>query len=372
MSKRYTLTKRLMALLVCAAMLIAYIPGVAIYTKAAANDNTTVDPHTLDQWQKYFGELADNVNNVELTTEYAGGVWTDKSVFDPDSVPAQLTAAKYNGRGISVTDNGENFLIALSAMASNKQIKGYSTIPTDTVFVLDLSSSMRSTDDNGQSAVDELVAATNQAITDLLALNKNNRVAVIVYAGNVNKSFSNAQGATQIILPLDSYTTDKTENNVGTYLQVDPLTVSQRVPGGRPNQTQEVPNTNPYGLAVYDGVSSAGGNGNAFRANAFEAATGTFMQDGVYEAMKLLLAADPVVQEGVQAGTDRLPIMVVMTDGEPTMANPDYNGNDNRTDLGTSSMYNYSGSTNRIGHRDTIAFVTSLTMAFAKKSLAAH
>lgn len=363
----YSFGKRLLALLLCIAMVAAYLPGMTMPAKAATNDNTTVDPETLDQWQNYFGQMAPNANNVALTTEYAGGVWTDKSVFDPDNIPGQLTSAKYNGNGISVTDNGENFLIALSAIASNKQIKGYSTIPTDTVFVLDLSSSMRYTDDNGQSAVDELVAATNKAITDLLALNKNNRVAVIVYAGNTNRSFSNAEGITSIILPLDSYTTDQ----AGTYLQIDPLTVSQRVPGSW-NQWQDVPNPNPYALAVYDGVSSTTGGSNAFRTNGFEVSTGTYMQDGVYEAMKLLLASDPVVQEGVQAGTDRLPIMILMTDGEPTMANPDYNGNDARTDLGTSVMHNYNGSTNDIGHRDTIAFVTSLTMAFAKKALASY
>ena len=365
--KTYSLGERLLALVLSVVLVVACMPAITLPVKAASGgDNTTVDPNTLDQWQNYFGAMAPNANNVELTTEYAGGVWTDKSVFDPDSIPSQLTDAEYEGNSFTITDEGDNFLVTLSAMASNKQIKGYSTVPTDTVFVLDLSSSMQRTDNNGQSAVDELVEATNQAITDLLALNNNNRVAVIVYAGNVNKSFSNAQGATTVILPLDSYTTDQ----AGTYLQIDPLTVRERVPGSR-NEWQDVPNTNPYGLAVYDGVTGSTGS-TGFRDNSFETATGTYMQDGVYEAMKLLLAADPVVQDGVQAGTDRMPIMVVMTDGESTMGNPDYNGNDSRTDLGTSSMYNYSGSTNGIGHRDTISFVTSLTMAFAKKTLASH
>lgn len=369
MKKTYSLMQRLMALVLSIVLVVACMPAITLPVKAATGaDNTIVDPQTLDQWQNYFGVMASNANDVQLTTEYAGGIWTDKSVFDPESIPSQLTDAKYEGSSFTITDKGDNFLVALSAMASNKQIKGYSTIPTDTVFVLDLSSSMRYTDNNSQSAVDELVSATNKAITDLLALNKNNRVAVIVYAGNVNKTFNDGQGATTIVLPLDTYTTDKTEDQVGIYLQIDPLTVRQRVNGS----WQDVPNTNPYGLAVYDGVSSATGKSNSFQTNAFEVATGTFMQDGVYEAMKLLLAADPVVQDGIQAGTDRMPIMVVMTDGEPTMGNPDYNGNDERTDLGTSTMYNYSGSTNGIGHRDTIAFVTSLTMAFAKKTLASH
>lgn len=363
----YSIGKRLTALVLSIVMIVACLPAIAIGAKAASGEgrsNTTVDPHTLDQWKKYFGEMAANSNNVLLTTEYAGGVWTDKSVFDPNNLPSQLTGAKYNGASFDVTDKGDNFIVSLSAIASNKLIKGYSTIPTDTVFVLDLSSSMRSADSRGQSAVDELIAATNQAVTDLLALNKNNRIAVIVYAGNSRESFSDGQGKTAVILPLDTYTTDKTENGVGVFLQADPLTVRQ----GR----QDVPNTNPTALAVYDGVSSATGKSHSFRQNSFSSSTGTFMQDGVYEAMKVLMAADTAVTDGVQAGTERIPIMVVMTDGESTMANPDYNGNDARTDLGTSSMYNYSGSTNGVSHRDTIAFVTSLTMAFAKKELASH
>jgi len=364
----YSIGKRLMALLLSIVMVVACVPAMAIGANAAngstAQVSSTVDPHTLDQWKNYFGVMAANNNNVLLTTEYAGGVWTDKSVFDPGALPSQLTGAKYNGNSFAVTDRGNNFIVSLSAIASNKQIKGYSTLPTDTVFVLDLSSSMRSADSNGRSAVDELIAATNQAITDLLELNKNNRVAVIVYAGNVNRSFSNAQGITTIILPLDTYTTDKTENGVGVYLQADPLTVRQN--------RQDVPNTNPTALAVYDGVSSTTGKSNAFRQNGFESETGTFMQDGVYEAMKVLLAADTAVEGGVQAGTERLPIMVVMTDGEPTLASTDYNGNNARTDLGTSNMSSYSGSTGGISHRDTIAFVTALTMAFAKKELASH
>jgi len=360
--------KRVLCVLLCVMLLLS---NLTILTAAAAADNTTVDPHTLDQWKKYFGVQTEDPNDVELSTEYAGGVWTDKSVFDPENVPAQLTDAKYEGETFSLTDKGDNFLVALSAIASNKQIKGYSTIPTDTVFVLDLSSSMRYTDDDGRSAVDELIEATNKAIKDLLSLNKNNRVAVVVYAGNTNKSFSSAGGITQITMPLDGYTTDKD----GVYLIVDPETVTERVqvrPGRWENR--EVPNTNPYGLAVYGGVKNSS---NATVRNSFEVSTGTFMQDGIYEAMKLLKAADPVVREGVQIGTKRLPIMVLMTDGESTLGNPDYDGNDARTDLGNSTMYYYDGNTGNVGgytygHRDTISFVTSLTAAFAKKEIRDH
>ncbi len=348
MKNTNTITK-IISVFVCIAMLIVYIPFSAIAAGAAQSDSRIVDPNTLDQWKNFFGEQESHSQNVSITTEYAGGVWTDKSVFKPGELPAILTDATYNGHPISVKDKGDNFVVALSAIASNKQINGYSTIPTDTVLVLDLSSSMRYTDDNGGSAVDELVEATNKAISDLLSLNKNNRVAVVVYAGNTNKSFSVANGATTIVLPLDSYTAETR----GEYL------ISANV-GNNPNRAIE----------VAEGVKDSAGND--VENVRFEVATGTYMQDGIYEAMKLLLGADPVVSEGVQKGTARLPIMVLMTDGEPTLANNDYNGNDNRTDLGQTNLSNYDGTTGEYTFRDTIAFMTSLTAAFASKEIASH
>lgn len=343
-------SKRVISMILSIVMVLSLIPVGVLRTDAAVTTGgQTVDPHTLDQWKLYFGEQTNDPNNVRLSTEYAGGVWTDKSVFDPSNIPAQLTGAKYKGNGFAIADEGDNFLVTLSAIASNKEIVGYSTIPTDTVLVLDLSSSMRYTDDDGGSAVDELVQATNKAITELLKLNKNNRVAVVVYAGNVNKSFSEANGITQVVLPLDSYTTSRT----GTYLT-----------------SESVGSSRDRAIEVYTGVKDSAGK--AMGENRFEVSTGTYMQDGIYEAMKLFLNAEPVVQEGVQAGTTRLPIMVLMTDGEPTLASSDYNGNDARTDLGTSNLSNFEGSTGTYTFRDTIAFMTSLTAAFAKKTIAAH
>ncbi len=348
------LSQRLISLLICMAMLVATLPlGIfalsdeAISSARIAAPSRVVDNHTLDQWKNFFGIQE---GDASLTTEYAGGVWTDKSVFSPTNLPEQLTNAKYNGNGISIRDKGDNFLVALSAIASNKQIKGFSTIPTDTVLILDFSSSMRSADDNGGSAVDELVEATNKAITDLLALNSNNRVSVVIYAGNVAKNFGvDSDGITQVIMPLDRYTTA----TAGTYL------VSKNV-GSNPHRAVEIASN----------VKNS--EKKVMPANRFETSTSTYMQDGIYEAMKVLLNADPVVSEGVQKGTTRMPIMVLMTDGEPTLGTNDYNGNDNRTDLGLAYLNNYTGTTGSNTFRDTIAFVTSLTAAFAKKTIESH
>lgn len=350
MNKHYKFTKIVLSLLLSVAMLLISTTPLAMQVSAAPTDtySRVADPHTLDQWKNYFGMQTNHPQDLALSTEYAGGVWTDKSVFMPGSIPNELTRAKYNNNSFVVTDKEDNFLVSLSAIASNKEITGYSTIPTDTVFVLDMSSSMRYNDDNGQSAIDELVAATNSAIYDLLELNKNNRIAVVLYAGNVNQNFtSDADGTTQVLLPLDTYTLKNNQE----YLV----------------STSSSGNAN-WAIRVANNVVGSNGTVQGSKATS----TGTFIQDGIYEAMKLFLGAEPTVTSGVQAGTERLPIMVLMTDGEPTIANNDYDGNDAGTDLGRSIMRDYNGNTGTNTHRDTIAFMTMLTAAYAKKQIASH
>lgn len=348
--KNYRPFHKILAVILTVIMIFGMIPS-AVTAVPAQFSERTADLSTINDWQHLF--MDPTADGVSLTTENAGGVWTDKSVFEPGSIPAELTSAvSLENTSLSFADTGDNFLVALSAIASNKEIAGYSTIPTDTVFILDMSSSMRSNDDNNGSAIDELVDATNKAITDLLELNLNNRVAVVLYAGNVNGAFNSGNGATQVLLPLDSYKTA----TAGKYLQ------SARSDGNA-----------DWAIQIRSGVTNSAGQAvSGFKATA----RGTFIQEGVFEAMEVLLdTADTAVTSGIQAGTDRKPIVVLMTDGEPTMGTNDYDGNYNYSgaqpadlDLGDSVMYDF----NNYGHRDTIAFMTMLTAAFAKREIGVH
>lgn len=348
MKPRAQTVKLLLSLLLSMVLFMTQVPLTAFMLPVKTDtDSRIVDPHTLDQWKLYFGTQTDHPQNVTLSTAFAGGVWTDKSVFLPGSIPGALTRAQYNDHSFSIEDKGDNFLIALSAIAASKETTGYSTAPTDTVLVLDMSSSMRRNDDNGKSAIDELVRAANNAISKLLSLNGNNRVAVVVYAGNINQNFSSADGTTQTLLPLDTY---RRKSN-GEYL------VSTSHDGNA-----------DWAIKVAEDVTGLNGKVTGNKATA----SGTFIQDGIYEAMKLLLAAKPTVESGVQAGVGRRPIIALMTDGEPTLANNDYDGNDTKTDLGNSVMHDFNGSMGTYTHRETIAFMTMLTAAYAKKQIAAH
>ena len=71
----YSFGKRLLAVILSIAMVIAYFPGVALTASAADYSGKEADPATINRWKALFGEDL-------ITTEYAGGVWTDKSVFD--------------------------------------------------------------------------------------------------------------------------------------------------------------------------------------------------------------------------------------------------------------------------------------------------
>lgn len=177
--------KRIIATILSIALIFTSVPWTAVDVFAQTTldvVNQVVDPDTTNDWKAYFG-----VNGGNVSTEYAGGVWTDKSVFAYD--PADDKTLD----GVSFTVAEDNFLVATSAISSTKQITGFEYLPTDTVFVLDVSGSMDS------SELQDMVKAANIAITELLTLNSYNRVGVVAY---------NPQVAT--LLEIDRYTTTKT------------------------------------------------------------------------------------------------------------------------------------------------------------------
>ncbi len=91
---------------------------------------------------------------------------------------------------------------------------------------------------------------------------------------------------------------------------------------------------------------------------------GTYTQNGLLQAMEQFLAVeDTTVPAGrVQAGAERMPVLVLMTDGAPTIATTNYvnahKENSNRGD-GTTTT-------------DTITFLTQLTAAYTRGKVAAH
>ncbi|MBQ4323592.1 MAG: hypothetical protein IJC19_06610 [Clostridia bacterium] len=297
--KKTKLKKRALSLLLSLALFLSFLPVLPFFSSADVDTRVT-DASTMDDWSKFFG-------NSVLSTENAGGVWGDKSVF--------TNADAFNGYGISMLDKDKNFLVALSAMAANKSIVGYSALPTDTVMVLDLSNSM------SESSLADMVEATNAALRELFALNLNNRVSVIVYAGTRSSNYGNTFGLNQsatVLLPLDRYE-GVMQGGKETF-----LTYSSR------NDT----------VSVVNGVLDLGYG----ERNPSKAANGaTYIQAGLQLAWNQFKAVtDTVITDGPQKGTVRMPVLVLMSDGAPTVATTDFTnvGNSNQGNGGSISTTN--------------------------------
>ncbi len=320
-----TLGKKLLSITIIFTLLMQMF-SFNVFAAEPFVDNRVVDASTMTDWQNYFG---DSVRN----TENAGGVWGDKSVFkSAEDFNAALEAGvqDYN---IPFESDGTNFLVSLSAIAANKSIIGYSALPTDTVFVLDLSNSM------SNDSVSSMVTATNNAIATLLELNRNNRFGVIVYSGGETGQggffgssdiFGLEESAT-VLIPLGRY--QGTGNNNSTFLNYNNDTVS-----------------------VARGVLSLGNNQ---RTPSKRAEGATYIQSGIQLAIDQFNAVeDTVITSGPQAGTVRMPVMVLMSDGAPTVATTSFN------DVGNSTHGSGSSSST------TSTFLTQLSCAFARKEMA--
>lgn len=293
--------KRILSLLSCLLVMALLCANLPVGFAAAA-DRRIVDAATLDQYTSLF------YDNNKIDTYSAGAVWTDKSVMK-DSAALGLPIPMQNAE--------ENFLIALSAIASNKEIIGYSSIPTDTMIILDASSSMETED------LKDMVTATNAAIANLYKVSNHNRIGIVIYNRDA-----------KVLMPIDRYTPAN-----GSF-----LTFSEN--GNTISITNGVKNS--LGQSV-SGSDSEG--------------TGTYTQGGIYTALQEFLKADTTIQSGqIQGGTARMPIFLLMTDGAATFSSSNYtNATNSAVDSGSWAQEN-----------DRNTFLTMLTAAYAKAQVAAH
>ena len=366
--RKKNILNKLLSLVLCLAMLASYLPATALTVAGAdqvldiVSGSKKADPSTLDGWKTYFGP-------EKMDTEFAGAVWTDKSVFagESDALP-----------GVTL-DGDNNFLVALSAIASNLSITGHTSAPTDTMLVLDLSGSMvdgtyevgtirqgnnnyQTVDGIDMSLINAMIDATNDTIHKLMTQNTNNRVGVVLYSGNSSTNQAATPGTATVVLPLGRYAGVDSE-----YLSVDTTYRTDALYTYRNWRWQATGESATYvaegtavNVSVKDGLKTeSGGNvtDSSKRANG-----GTYIQNGLYQAMNQFLSVtDTTVPEGrPQAGTERMPVLVLMTDGAPTIATTSY------TNIGDSNVGNGS-STN-----DRITFLTQLTAAYVRGRVASH
>lgn len=320
--KKHSVFNRIISLVLSLVLVASCLPAGMFAAKAATGESGIVggslvtDPYTLNAWKDTA------FNPYDLTTEHAGGVWTDKSVL----TVSDIATAFPNVSGLTVADN--NFLVALSALGANSVIAGQGTTPTDTIFVLDVSNSMENSD------LTAMVTATNDSIHTLLQANPNNRVGVVVYATDVD-----------ILLPLDRYT---------------PVTKTSWY---GPSETAYIEMSNDYSNIRTARVTTGGsfyGGGTTYVKNSagqnvtksISASGATYIQGGLWEAYEMF--------EGATVSDTRTPVLVLMSDGAPTYGTEDFNDVSSR-DVG-------SGGTGSV--TDGLAFLTQLTAAYVKEMIA--
>lgn len=275
---------------ICFALFLTFLPNELVNVIAQEEPYTkTSDLSTMDEWQNYY-PITGN-----LTTENAGSVWTDKTVTSEEKT---------------------NFKVTLSAIASNMTVTGKSSIPTDTVLVLDVSGSMT-------NHASQLVDAANNTIDSLLNSNERNRVGVVLYSGPNQVGSSTGINDAVTILPLGRYTTVSNH-----YLRL-----------------------NNGAITLYNAVeneeTSTKPNSISKRVNG-----GTYIQTGIHLAMNQFLNA---YENTVQ----RKPVFVLMSDGAPTLATTVFT-NPKQSQMGDGQSRNTNAAQ---------GFVTQLSMAFAKQQI---
>ncbi len=313
----YTLPMRIIAMVLSLVMVLAIVPVLRFEanTVGLTAGSVVADANTMDEWKSAF--LPENLPS----TDYAGAIWTDKTVLTKDGLDASSISGK-----VSLTDD-KNFLVALSALATNSVVTGSGSMPTDVVFVLDVSGSMNST------ALSGMVAATNNAIRTMMQSNPKNRVGVILYSNTVTT-----------LLPLDHYT-GATSSSVTTPTYLTYLSNQDVITTGIGTISWS---WNGQQLNI-QGPTGSNGEVEEYKS----CSGGTYIQGGLWAALQ--------DHFGAMADTEnRVPAVILMSDGAPTYVTNNFDAVEEDAPHGAGD-YSFNGD----------GFVTGLTISYLREQMKA-
>ena len=274
----------IVSVLAAALLAASLLPASALAAPAAADGSgwsveKTADPDTSSTWKDLFGAEGSSAES-SFSTEEAGRIWTDKSVYDT------AEAAREAGVPNATIDGDYDFLVALSAYGSAAAVRQEQTVPHDVVFVVSLNSTMGSLSYNGKTYAEHLVDGLNAAIERLMAENDDGigpaeptRIAVVGYSID-----------TTVMLPLDTYEPDDNGNYV---------VFSRSLSGGAGIEVTATPSS--PASTVSDGVLRGS----------------SYLQRGIAVARDILCAAG----EAAAADSPRAPELVVMASNVAPAAN---------------------------------------------------
>ena len=201
-----------------------------------------------------------------------------------------------------------------------------SPIPVDVVFVLDTSWSMI---DKGSSRGTNMVKAVNNAIDEILRFNKNNRISVVGYSEygvlkDLGVQYKNVEHSS-VLLPLGRYTA----NNGQNYLKKSENRIETNI------------------------------EGYAKKTRHFDA--GTFTQAGIQKGAEQLINSTGKTVKVDGKDVQRVPVIIVVSDGEPTVFSTNYTSPLSGKVLGTSQLKNTSA---------VYGYYTILTANYYKQQVA--
>ena len=176
-------------------------------------------------------------------------------------------------------------------------------VPIDVVFVLDTSGSMK---DNNRAK--SMVSAVNSAVTTILGYNEYNRIGIVGYSGTSDRDSDMVPAST--LLELGRYTPQSYQNNIGNYLTL------------RNNK-------------IYTNVT-----GNT--KNSREVKGATYTQIGIRKGAEMLTSSTEktITIDGKQV--TRTPVIILLSDGEPTLYTSKYNDVKNEDRVGGGNFDNMS------------------------------
>ena len=226
-----------------------------------------------------------------------------------------------NVTGYNVTNTYTEAPTGTITMNWDTQSTTESPIPVDVVFVLDTSWSMI---DKGSSRGTNMVKAVNNAIDEILRFNKNNRISVVGYSEYgvlkvIGVPYKNASHYS-VLLPLGRYTA----NNGQNYLK----------------KSERIDKYDSTGKPIYDYWIETNIEGYAKKTRHFDA--GTFTQAGIQKGAEQLINSTDKTVKVDGKDVQRVPVIIIVSDGEPTVFSTNYTSPLSEEVLGTSQLANTS------------------------------